>query len=87
LIGRQHVKWALRADIYSNSRQATAHTPNATALIRGKAWPARESAIERIPLKRVGCRRTWRGAALFLTSPLASFVVGQTIVVETGLIL
>ena len=46
-----------------------------------------EGAIERIPLKRLGTPADMAGAALFLASPLAAYVVGQTIVVDGGLIL
>ena len=46
-----------------------------------------EGAIERIPLKRLGTPADMAGAALFLASPLASYVIGQTIVVDGGLIL
>ena len=46
-----------------------------------------EGAIERIPLKRLGTPADMAGAALFLASPLASYIVGQTLVVDGGLIL
>lgn len=46
-----------------------------------------EGALQRIPLKRLGTPQDMAGAALFLASPLASYVVGQTIVVDGGLIL
>lgn len=46
-----------------------------------------EGAIERIPLKRLGTPVDMAGAALFLASPLAAYVVGQTLVVDGGLIL
>ena len=46
-----------------------------------------EGAIERIPLKRLGTPADMAGAALFLASPLAAYVLGQTIVVDGGLIL
>jgi len=46
-----------------------------------------EQAIQRIPLKRLGTPGDMAGAALFLASPLASYIVGQTIVVDGGLIL
>ena len=46
-----------------------------------------EGAIERIPLKRLGTPADMAGAALFLASPLASYMVGQTLVVDGGLIL
>lgn len=47
----------------------------------------REAAIERIPLKRLGTPADMAGAALFLASPLASYITGQTIIVDGGLIL
>ncbi|VIO66315.1 2-dehydro-3-deoxy-D-gluconate 5-dehydrogenase [Bradyrhizobium ivorense] len=46
-----------------------------------------EGALERIPLRRLGTPADMAGAALFLASPLASYVVGQTIIVDGGLIL
>ncbi|KRR30117.1 SDR family NAD(P)-dependent oxidoreductase [Bradyrhizobium retamae] len=46
-----------------------------------------EGALERIPLKRLGTPADMAGAALFLASPLATYVIGQTIVVDGGLIL
>jgi 3-oxoacyl-[acyl-carrier protein] reductase len=46
-----------------------------------------EGALARIPLKRLGTPADMAGAALFLASPLSSYVVGQTIVVDGGLIL
>jgi 3-oxoacyl-[acyl-carrier protein] reductase len=46
-----------------------------------------EAAVERIPLKRLGTPADMAGAALFLASPLASYIVGQTLVVDGGLIL
>jgi len=45
-----------------------------------------EGAIERIPLKRLGTPADMAGAALFLASPLSSYIVGQTLVVDGGLI-
>jgi 3-oxoacyl-[acyl-carrier protein] reductase len=45
------------------------------------------AAIERIPLKRLGTPADMAGAALFLASPLSSYIVGQTLVVDGGLIL
>jgi 3-oxoacyl-[acyl-carrier protein] reductase len=46
-----------------------------------------EGALERIPLKRLGTPEDMAGAALFLASPLSSYIIGQTIVVDGGLIL
>ena len=47
----------------------------------------REAFEERIPLKRLGRPEEIAGAVLFLASPLASYVVGQTLPVDGGLIL
>ena len=46
-----------------------------------------QGAIEKIPLKRLGTPADMAGAALFLASPLASYVAGHTLVVDGGLIL
>lgn len=46
-----------------------------------------EAAVERIPLRRLGTPADMAGAALFLASPLASYIVGQTLIVDGGLIL
>jgi 3-oxoacyl-[acyl-carrier protein] reductase len=46
-----------------------------------------EGTLERIPLKRLGTPEDMAGAALFLASPLSSYIVGQTIIVDGGLIL
>ncbi len=46
-----------------------------------------EAAVEKIPLRRLGKPADMAGAALFLASPLASYIVGQTLIVDGGLIL
>ncbi|CCE03437.1 SDR family oxidoreductase [Bradyrhizobium sp. STM 3809] len=46
-----------------------------------------EGALQRIPLKRLGTPQDMAGAALFLASPLSSYIIGQTLVVDGGLIL
>ncbi len=46
-----------------------------------------QGAIDRIPLKRLGTPADMAGAALFLASPLASYIAGHTLVVDGGLIL
>jgi 3-oxoacyl-[acyl-carrier protein] reductase len=46
-----------------------------------------ESALASIPLNRLGTPQDMAGAALFLASPLSSYVVGHTLVVDGGLIL
>jgi 3-oxoacyl-[acyl-carrier protein] reductase len=44
-------------------------------------------ALARIPIGRLGTPADMAGVALFLASPLAAYVIGQTIVVDGGLIL
>jgi 3-oxoacyl-[acyl-carrier protein] reductase len=52
------------------------------------ADPARaERAVKAIPAGRMGTPEDMAGAALFLASPLASYVMGQTIRVDGGLTL
>jgi 3-oxoacyl-[acyl-carrier protein] reductase len=47
----------------------------------------KEAAIDRIPLGRFGTPTDMAGVALFLASPLAAYVIGQTIPVDGGLTL
>lgn len=47
----------------------------------------REMALASIPLGRLGTPGDMAGAAVFLASPLSSYVVGQTLIVDGGLIL
>jgi len=52
------------------------------------ANPKRLAAVlERIPAQRLGEPEDMAGAALFLASPLAAYVYGQTLVVDGGLLL
>ena len=46
-----------------------------------------EASLARIPAGRLGTPADMAGAALFLASPLAAYVLGQTILVDGGLIL
>ncbi len=46
-----------------------------------------EATLRAIPVRRVGTPEDMAGAALFLASSLASYVVGQTLVVDGGLTL
>lgn len=45
----------------------------------------REGAIARIPLQRFGTPQDMAGAAIFLASPLAHYITGQTLIVDGGL--
>jgi 3-oxoacyl-[acyl-carrier protein] reductase len=50
--------------------------------------PARlEATLRRIPLGRVGTVEEMAGVALFLASPLSSYMVGQTLLVDGGRLL
>jgi 3-oxoacyl-[acyl-carrier protein] reductase len=46
-----------------------------------------DAALRRIPAGRLGTPADMAGAALFLASPLSAYVIGQTIVVDGGLLL
>jgi 3-oxoacyl-[acyl-carrier protein] reductase len=46
-----------------------------------------EATLNRIPARRIGTPEDMAGVALFLASPLAAYVVGQTIIVDGGLLL
>lgn len=46
-----------------------------------------EGTLQHIPLKRLGTPADMAGAALFLASPLSSYICGQTLIVDGGLIL
>lgn len=61
----------------------------ATKLTRATtAHPERlEKALKKIPLRRLGTPEEMAGAALFLASPLASYVLGQTLLVDGGMLL
>lgn len=52
------------------------------------AHPKRlEGALRSIPMRRLGTPADMAGVALFLASPLAAYVVGQTLIVDGGLLL
>lgn len=46
-----------------------------------------EKALKKIPLRRLGTPEDMAGVALFLASPLASYVLGQTVLVDGGMLL
>jgi 3-oxoacyl-[acyl-carrier protein] reductase len=46
-----------------------------------------QAALARIPLGRLGTPADMAGVALFLASPLAAYVIGQTLPVDGGLVL
>jgi 3-oxoacyl-[acyl-carrier protein] reductase len=47
----------------------------------------RSIALAEIPVGRFGTPRDMAGPALFLASPLAAYVCGQTLIVDGGLTL
>jgi len=47
----------------------------------------RERALAKIPLGRFGSVEDMAGVAVFLASPLAAYVCGQTLVVDGGMTL
>lgn len=47
----------------------------------------RDSMLSRIPIGRMGLPQDMAGAAVFLASPLAAYVTGQTLIVDGGLTL
>lgn len=47
----------------------------------------RDTALQRIPMGRFGTPQEMAGVALFLASPLASYITGQTILADGGLLL
>lgn len=47
----------------------------------------REATIRNIPVGRIGDPEDMAGLSLFLASPLASYVVGQTLIADGGLLL
>lgn len=47
----------------------------------------REASLRKIPLGRMGTPEDMAGAALFLASPLASYITGQTLIVDGGMTL
>lgn len=49
--------------------------------------PRAEATLKQIPLGRFGSPDDMAGVALFLASPMAAYVVGQTIIVDGGLTL
>ena len=44
-----------------------------------------QGTLQKIPARRLGTPEDMAGAALYLASPLASYVCGQTIIVDGGL--
>ena len=45
----------------------------------------KEASLRAIPLRRMGTPEDMAGAAMFLASPLASYVQGHTLIADGGL--
>jgi 3-oxoacyl-[acyl-carrier protein] reductase len=58
-----------------------------TAFGRGASDELRRSVVESTPLHRWGCPEDVAAAAVFLASPSAAFITGQTIMVNGGVVM
>ena len=83
LVGSLAQAWA-RDNIRVNGI-APGFVPTKMTRITTESEARREGAIARIPLRRMGTPEDMAGAALFLASPLASYITGQTLIVDGGL--
>ncbi len=66
---------------------AVAPGTTATEMIHGWDENAVANIVKQIPLKRLGQPSDVAGAVLFLVSPQANFITGQTISVNGGLLM
>ncbi|MFZ9396362.1 MAG: SDR family NAD(P)-dependent oxidoreductase [Erythrobacter sp.] len=64
---------------------APGYVPTKMTRVTTESERRREAVISRIPLGRMGSPGDMAGAALFLASPLAAYVTGQTLIVDGGL--
>jgi NAD(P)-dependent dehydrogenase (short-subunit alcohol dehydrogenase family) len=83
-----HLTRTLAADLAPGVRvNAIAPGLVKTAFARALWEPAEETIARRMPLRRLGEPDDIAGAALFLVSDLASWITGQTLVVDGGALL
>ena len=83
-----HLTRTLAADLAPGVRvNAIAPGLVKTQFARALWEPAEEAVARRMPLRRLGEPSDIANAALFLTSDLASWITGQTIVVDGGALL
>ena len=83
-----HLTRTLAADLSPGVRvNAIAPGLVKTDMARALWEPAEEAIAARMPLRRLGEPADIANAALFLTSDLASWITGQTIVVDGGALL
>lgn len=64
---------------------APGYVPTKMTRVTTENEKRKEGAIARIPLRRMGSPEDMAGTALFLASPLSSYITGQTIIVDGGL--
>ena len=64
---------------------APGFVPTKMTKVTTESEKRREGVIARIPMGRMGSPDDMAGAALYLASPLASYVTGQTLIVDGGL--
>jgi 3-oxoacyl-[acyl-carrier protein] reductase len=61
--------------------------PTKLTAVTTKNEKRNEAMLRTIPLRRAGTPEEMAGAALFLASPLASYVQGHTLIADGGLTL
>lgn len=77
--------WAYNGIRVNGLAPGLVHTKLTSVTVDNEA--RREAALAMIPQKRIGTPDDMAGVALFLASPLASYVTGQTIIADGGLTL
>jgi NAD(P)-dependent dehydrogenase (short-subunit alcohol dehydrogenase family) len=83
-----HLTRTMAADLSPNVRVNSIAPGLVKTDLARALWEAGEDAIAaRLPLKRLGAPEDIANAALFLASDMASWITGQTLVVDGGALL